>query len=135
MLNAIKSLRFLWPAARQRDVAGEGNGVLARFIRTDAVGTGELPVLKVPCRIGRAPGNELCLDNDSVSAHHAELNYFTGRNFTLLDLGSTNGTWVNGKQIQQCLLHDGDVVELGEVRLHFRAQAYVSAPPQGIHAV
>ena len=131
MLNAIKSLRALWPSVRPRQMASKGPGVLARFIRTDAIGTGDLMVSKAPCRIGRAPSNDLCLNNDSVSAHHAELNYFAGRSFTLLDLGSTNGTWVNGKRVQQCSLDDGDVVELGEVRLHFRAQAYISEHGQG----
>jgi len=94
--------------------------VPARFIRTDKVGKGELRVRTSLCRLGRAADNDLCLDNDSVSGRHAELYYLPDGTFRICDLDSTNGTWVNGKQVSSQILQSGDVVELGEVRLHFR---------------
>lgn len=114
----MKFLSF-WPFGRKRQ-APAPIPVSARFIRTDKVGKGELRVRASLCRLGRAPENDLCLDNDSVSGRHAELYYLPDGTFRICDLGSTNGTWVNGKQISSQILQNGDVVELGEVRLHFR---------------
>ncbi|NJN47895.1 MAG: FHA domain-containing protein [Candidatus Competibacteraceae bacterium] len=77
-------------------------------------------------RIGRAADNNLQLDNDSVSAYHAELRQRRDGVFSIADLDSTNGVWVNGKQVSSQALRDGDLFELGEVRLRFR-----EAPPWG----
>jgi hypothetical protein len=71
------------------------------------------------CRLGRAPDNDLCFKNDSVSAHHAELHQDTNGAFTIADIGSTNGVWINGKRVKNQGLRNGDVVELGEIRLRF----------------
>lgn len=71
-------------------------------------------------RLGRAPDNDISLDNDSVSGCHAEVYHLPDGAFQICDLNSTNGTWVNGKRIKIQILSNGDVVELGEVRLHFR---------------
>lgn len=109
-----------WPFSRQRRKLPESIPVRARFIRTDAVGKGDLRLQSTLCRLGRAPDNEISFDNDSVSSHHAEIYYLPDGSFQICDLNSTNGTWVNGKRIQSQLLGNGDVVELGEVRLHFR---------------
>lgn len=92
----------------------------ARFIRTDAVGKGDLRLRSPLCRLGRLPDNDLCFENDSVSGHHAEIYHLPDGSFQICDLGSTNGTWVNGRRIQNQILNNGDIVELGEVRLHFR---------------
>ncbi len=110
----------LWPFSRQQDQLQDIIPVRTRFIRTDSVGKGDLRIRSTPCRLGRKPNNDLCFDNDSVSSHHAEVHYLPDGMFQICDLGSTNGTWVNGQRIQTQLLNPGDVVELGEVRLHFR---------------
>lgn len=96
--------------------------VRARFIRTDAVGKGDLRLRSPLCRLGRAPDNDLCFENDSVSGYHAEIYHLPDGSFQICDLSSTNGTWVNGQRIQNQVLRSGDVVELGEVRLHFRGE-------------
>lgn len=57
----------------------------------------QIPVL----RLGRAPDNNFVLDGPSVSRHHAALNYETGSQPVLTDLGSTNGTFVNGELLSQ----------------------------------
>lgn len=51
-------------------------------------------------RIGRAPDNELVLDSPGVSRHHAELVYTNGGQPTLRDVGSSNGTFVNGEVLR-----------------------------------
>jgi FHA domain/von Willebrand factor type A domain len=76
---------------------------------------------KTAIRIGRSKDNDICLLNDSVSSHHAELHIKRGVSFFIVDLGSTNGVMVNGEKISQHELFDGDLIELGEVRLKFNS--------------
>jgi hypothetical protein len=80
----------------------------------------EFAVYSPAYRIGRAADNDLHLDNDSVSAYHAELRQRRDGVFSISDLDSTNGVWVNSKQVSSQTLRDGDLLELGEVRLRFR---------------
>ena len=65
---------------------------------------------------GRAPDNDVVLDNDTVSSHHATLES-TPQGLSLTDLGSTNGTFVNGTRVQQAVVTQGDAVRLGGVTL------------------
>ena len=110
----------LWPFPRRRRGQSEKVLVRARFIRTDRFSGGELRLSSPLCRLGRVPDNDLRFDNDSVSGHHAEVHHLPDGTFQIRDLDSTNGTWVNGQRVHAHPLRNGDVVELGEVRLHFR---------------
>jgi len=68
-----------------------------------------------PFRIGRLSGLELCLPHPSVSKVHAEL-VCHGRGLEVRDLGSTNGTYVNGQRIQdQTVLRPADLLQLASV--------------------
>ncbi|HRD50269.1 MAG: FHA domain-containing protein [Candidatus Competibacter sp.] len=111
-----------WPFTRRRSNPPETTIVSARFIRTDVPGRGDLRLRSPLCRLGRAPDNDLCFDNDSVSGRHAEIYHLPDGTFQLCDLDSTNGTWINGQRIHGQIMNNGDVVELGEVRLHFRLE-------------
>ncbi|HSK16989.1 MAG TPA: FHA domain-containing protein [Gaiellaceae bacterium] len=74
----------------------------------------------VPMTFGRAPDNAVALDGDEyASSHHARVE--SGLDGTwLLDLGSTNGTYVNGERVDGRLrLHEGDVVQIGDTELRF----------------
>ncbi|MEU4493517.1 DUF1707 and FHA domain-containing protein [Streptomyces sp. NPDC023998] len=74
-----------------------------------------------PLRIGRDPGNGLRLSHDTVSRLHAELSR-QGNLWILRDLGSTNGTTVNGRRVTgSVVVHDGDMVGFG--RMSFRLTA------------
>ncbi|MFZ6799656.1 FHA domain-containing protein [Undibacterium sp. Di24W] len=68
--------------------------------------------------IGRRPGNDLVLDHLAVSGRHAAIDTTSEGSF-VLDLGSTNGTSVNGQPIKKHLLQNGDVIELGKYQLKF----------------
>jgi pSer/pThr/pTyr-binding forkhead associated (FHA) protein len=67
--------------------------------------------------LGRAPDNNVVFDSNLVSGHHAEIRYESGR-FVLHDLGSTNGTFVNGRKITgPNMLKVGFRVRIGDVNL------------------
>ena len=82
------------------------------------------PLQTTNIRIGRHRDNDICLLNDSISRRHAVLHFnANNRRFVITDLGGDNGVIVNKVKQQSHELSDGDVVELGEVRLRFRANA------------
>jgi hypothetical protein len=67
--------------------------------------------------VGRHPGCTVALDDSFVSAEHAELERHRG-GWLLRDLGSTNGTFVNGAEvIAPTDVRDGDIVQFGRVKL------------------
>jgi len=67
-------------------------------------------------RIGRAPDNDVVLDDLLVSRHHAEFRLVPGAAAELRDLASHNGTFVNGHRVQRAALADGDLVTIGSHR-------------------
>ncbi|GAA2058062.1 FHA domain-containing protein [Streptomyces carpaticus] len=68
-----------------------------------------------PLSIGRAPGSALRLNDPSVSRFHAQLTA-TETGWQLRDLGSANGTWVNGRRVTDTLpVGPGDEVRFGSV--------------------
>jgi hypothetical protein len=76
----------------------------------------ELTLDKTVIRIGRLADNDIVIDDTSVSRYHAELISRPTGQFLLKDLGSRNGTFVNGKPIAPdtaCLLAHDDVINLG----------------------
>ncbi|WP_127500539.1 FHA domain-containing protein [Actinoplanes solisilvae] len=73
--------------------------------------------------IGRAPANEVAIAGHRVSRLHAVLERFPS-GWSIRDLGSTNGTTVNGVPLRQArTLHDGDRIDVGPARLLFRSPA------------
>jgi hypothetical protein len=79
------------------------------------------PLQTTNVRIGRHRDNDICLMNDSISRRHAVLHFDADkRSFVITDLGGGNGVIVNKIKQQSHDLNDGDLVELGEVRLRFR---------------
>ncbi|MGE3228938.1 MAG: FHA domain-containing protein [Hyphomicrobium sp.] len=81
------------------------------------------PLRTTNVRVGRHRDNDICLQNDSISRRHAVLHYNAeSRRFVITDLGGGNGVVVNKTKYKSRELNDGDTVELGEVRLRFRAE-------------
>lgn len=76
----------------------------------------ELIVRKATTTIGRAVDNDMILEAGEVSRHHARLDH-TASGFRLTDLGSTNGTKVNGKTIAIGPVSPGDEIAFGTLRL------------------
>ncbi|GAA4364996.1 FHA domain-containing protein [Nocardioides caricicola] len=69
---------------------------------------------------GRHPDSEIFLDDVTVSRRHAEF-HREGESFTVSDVGSLNGTYVNRDRIDRVRLNDGDEVQIGKYRLVFFA--------------
>ncbi len=69
--------------------------------------------------VGRAVDNDIIVSQKTVSAHHLEINCGRNTGVSITDLGSTNGTSVNGKPVKQTCLKAGDVLELGEFKFVF----------------
>jgi pSer/pThr/pTyr-binding forkhead associated (FHA) protein len=69
--------------------------------------------------IGRAPSNDIVIDHPTVSAQHASLTKRASR-YRLKDLGSMNGTQINGVSITDAELKDGAEIRFGYVTAFFR---------------
>ncbi|MGQ9628170.1 MAG: NBR1-Ig-like domain-containing protein [Anaerolineae bacterium] len=71
--------------------------------------------------LGRLPDNDVAINDQQISRRHASLTWEEGH-FVLRDLGSANGTFLNGEQVTSPkVVYDGDVIGLSEVLLAFRA--------------
>jgi predicted component of type VI protein secretion system len=68
--------------------------------------------------IGRSRGVDLCLADPDTSRRHAEIVCSQG-SFSVRDLGSTNGTWVNGARVEACALKPGDRIQIGSQEIAF----------------
>ncbi len=77
--------------------------------------------------IGRGPDNTVVINNPSVSARHAQLQ-LAGETYRLKDLGSTNGTRVNGKPITETLLTFDDRLRFGAAEASFEGDKSGSRP-------
>ena len=86
----------------------------------------EIPLTKERTTIGRKPHNDIQIDNLAVSGEHAVIVTILNDCF-LEDLGSTNGTLVNGNPVKKHFLQSNDVVELGKYRLKFVGEAPAAA--------
>ncbi len=75
-----------------------------------------------PFRIGRCETSDLRIDSAQVSREHAQI-YQRGGLWSIRDLGSTNGTQVNGQTIHESFLSDGDILVIAETEVTFVASA------------
>ena len=86
----------------------------------------EIPLTKERTTLGRKPHNDIQIDNLAVSGEHAVIVTILNDSF-LEDLGSTNGTVVNGNPIKKHFLQNNDVIELGKYKLKFIGEAAPAA--------
>lgn len=76
------------------------------------------PLGEAEVRIGREPDNEVVLQDDAASRRHARIRV-AGGGHRVIDLGSTNGTWVNDEQVREQALGSGDLLRLGSTVLKY----------------
>ncbi len=78
----------------------------------------EFALNKTVMKIGRTEENEIVLDHKSISREHAQIVY-ENNVFKIIDLKSANGVLVNGEQYAKTELRNGDIIELGHLKLKF----------------
>jgi pSer/pThr/pTyr-binding forkhead associated (FHA) protein len=79
---------------------------------------------------GRHPESDIFLDDVTVSRRHAEF-YRRGAQFSVRDVGSLNGTYVNRERIDEAGLSGGDEVQIGKFRLVFLTNPQYAAEGRG----
>jgi hypothetical protein len=109
---ALTSGMFLLSGAVQ-----EGEGPVGSLVLPDG---NRVPVGEDPVTVGRLPECDVVLGDTKVSRRHAEVRR-DGTDVILVDLGSTNGTKVNGAGVRERRLADGDEITVGTTVLRFEA--------------
>ena len=69
--------------------------------------------------IGRASDNDVIVDDPEVSRHHCQLKLQHGA-YSLADLGSRNGSWINGQPVSEVALGPGDMIRIGSTEIEFQ---------------
>jgi pSer/pThr/pTyr-binding forkhead associated (FHA) protein len=118
LTERVDAIAFLDESTRRKAITERPSGP-GRFLEVQGPGESLLiPLDTGVMHIGRGLSADLRLDEKSVSRRHAMLVHRpTGPR--LLDDRSSNGTFVNGRQIVQADLHNGDVLVLGRVVLRY----------------
>lgn len=105
---------------RTRSVATDERGP-ADLLVIEPYESGLEPGERIPLlantTLGRAQGNDIVLGDSFASSEHARLAW-NGKGWVLEDMGSTNGTFINGQQVSRPVpVRPGDVIELGRVKV------------------
>src|ERR1700744_4923337 len=97
-------------------------------------GDQRLPLAGKTLSLGRAKGNNVVFTSDKVSRRHALVHSQGVAEFSLVDLGSSNGTHLNGRRvIHPVSLQNGDVIQIGEQSLIFHVEEIVDHEDQIYH--
>ncbi len=118
------------PSDAAKALSPEGRAMEA--LQASLIGsTGRFPLGAARITIGRAPDNQLVLNNDpKVSSHHAELR-LEAQSYAVVDLGSTNHTFVNGQQLYRDLPHllrHGDSILFGDTKFTYEVNNAFQKP-------
>jgi hypothetical protein len=109
-------------------------GVLAATLRRAVGGIGRRPLPPPPAleievslpatttalTLGRSSDCDVVVGERSVSRYHAELRHDAPDRWTVRDLDSTNGTWLNGARVREAVIRRGDELWLGGLRMELR---------------
>lgn len=91
----------------------------ARLVMLNAPAPGaEFALARLPVRLGRSEDIQITVNHRSISREHAEFREVDG-SVVIKDLASANGVRVNGEDVEEATLQDGDVLEFGQVRFRF----------------
>ena len=105
------------------------------IVLTEGIEPASFELTKEVASVGRVDENDITLPHESVSGSHAEL-VLRGENVHVRDVGSTNGTYINGKKVAESPLQPGEVLTFGEVELKIdgprKAQSHDKHVEQGV---
>ena len=88
------------------------------IVSIDGVVIKEVELSKERTMLGRRPYTDIVIDNLAVSGEHVAF-HMNEQGVEAEDLGSTNGTYVNGKAVKRQALRNGDTVEVGKYKIRF----------------
>ncbi len=101
---------------------------MPRLVITKGPGIGRDHAVGTECVIGRAPDVDFSLEDPNASRRHGRV-LAEGDAYVIEDLGSRNGTYVNGERVvQRQGLRDGDVVRIGGTEFMFRQKGLLESP-------
>lgn len=103
-------------------------------IMMDGVADQEIALTQERTTLGRRASNDIVLDHPAVSGQHAVLMLHAGQ-VQVEDLGSTNGTYVNGAAVHKQTLADGDQLEMGTFKLRLQIEAPQREPEAKIRVL
>jgi pSer/pThr/pTyr-binding forkhead associated (FHA) protein len=117
------------PVTRPKRRAAGGPRPRAAVVIVEGPGAGqEYPLEKAVSVVGREKGVDIPLPDSAVSRRHAALEV-AGAAFRLKDLGSTNGTLLNGRKVQENALRHGDRFQVGNTILQFVVEEAAGGGP------
>ena len=102
-----------YPAPQVQPAAAAAAAVPEMLPSVDRRPTSRMPLPAKAMRIGRVPDNNVVLSDLNVSRHHAELRKSPTGQYEIVDLGSHNGTFVNGQRVTKQVLTEQDLVSIG----------------------
>lgn len=109
-----ENIASLDPAAIQSNTPPESpSPPLASLILLPETTRWNYPIKTPSVSIGRAPENDVCIENEMISSHHCHLQV-KNTDIILSDLESLNGTFVNGKKINMVILNQHDLIQIGD---------------------
>jgi hypothetical protein len=91
----------------------------------------EVPLGTQPVTIGRAPDNDIHIDNLAVSNYHARV-YVEAGSLVVEDLNSLNGSFLNDIRIERAMLKDGDTILIGKHEIRVDQMHDVAVPADGL---
>jgi ABC-type multidrug transport system ATPase subunit len=106
-------LRFEPQPPRPPEPVPQGHADLTHLPSVDRRPTARLALPTKVMRIGRTPDNDLVISDLSVSRKHAELRRSPAGRYQIVDLGSHNGTYVNGVRVDQAEISEDDIIGIG----------------------
>lgn len=121
--GAVSSNRLTENLAK---LSEEERGIVAKLSLKDGMlivhrgpGKGSRFLLTNAATIGRSPESEIFLDDVTVSRKHALVSLSEAAAFTIKDLGSLNGTYVNAQPVTEITLASGDEIQIGKFHMLF----------------
>ena len=97
----------------------QGQAAFIPALLTDLSSNRKYPLDKQRLILGRSSSSDVAVSDINVSRSHAEIRYESRGQWAITDLGSTNGTYLNGKRITTAPLNEGDRIKVGTIELVF----------------
>ena len=125
-----------YPDHTDADLTLAGGGMAEFFLQIALPGQpiSEMPLTAARCTLGREAGNDVVLDDRTVSRKHAELEHRED-GYWIRNLSASSPALVNGKPVQSQRLRPGDRITLGSVSVHFKSLHGDARAPVNVKAV